>query len=389
VPRAPVKLTFSDGSAITSFLSLQHTEQFSQPVDEMRFTCAPPRSEVQTYASKLKKGEIVGLIVNNKPQAACMLTTIETEIGPGGIVFSCTAKSPLAILQESTVSFETESKALAADKPILQFVADLIEPFGLGEVYATDDIAVIKTRTGKPTKAQATPASNVKYKVAVAQPNETVYQFINRILARLGLILRCDAVFGGLYLTRPHYDQDSLYAFKVGPEGPSSQSVHVFEGTVRIVDTNDGQYSFCEAYGVADDSAAATESGRPRSKIYSAALNSKRPPFRASEFITHKPCFYKDTSCHSAKHAKSVALLVLGERAESAFYVEGSVDNIVSNEGVPFCVDTMARIYIPHVNLDEVMWLSQRTISVDAQGGGRTQLRFIPSGFYTIGELPS
>ena len=386
--RASVEMRFEDGSKLSSWLRLEHTEQFSNPVDELTFVCAPPRDQVQEYRERLDTNKIVSFRVNNKPQSACVVTRCEQVSDPdNGTIFSVTAKSPLHLLYESTVPYETEVKALSADKPILDLVASICEPFGLGEVYAENDIAVIKAKTGRPTKAIATPANSVKYKNAVPQPNETCYQFINRILSRLGLILRCDATFGGLYITRPHYDQDWLYAFKQGPDGPAGWDT--FDGAVRVVRDSSNQYSFVECTGVSDDAASATSSDRPIFKAYTAAINGKRPPFKAGDYISHKPCYYRDTSCQTKKQAKGVALLVMGERAEQAFGVEGSVADLVSVDGVPFTVDTIGHLYLPLFGIDEEMWLAQRTMSIDADGGGSTRLRFIPKGYYTIGELPS
>jgi hypothetical protein len=351
--------------------------------------CGPPRDQIAEYRDKLDTNKIVSFRVNNKPQAACVVTRCEQVSDPDqGTIFSVTAKSPLHLLYESTVPYETEVKALSSDKPILDLVASICEPFGLGEVYAENDIAVIKAKTGRAPKGlKATPAAGVKYKNAVPQPNETCYQFINRILSRLGLILRCDAVFGGLYITRPHYEQAWLYAFKQGPDGPAGWET--FEGAVRVVRDASNQYSFVEATGVSDDAKSATSADRPLFRAYSAAVNSKRPPFKAGKYISHKPCFYRDTSCQTKAQAKGVALLVMGERAEQAFGVEGTVANIVSVDGAPFTVDTIGHLYLPLFGLDEEMWLAQRTMSVDADGGAFTRLRFIPKGYYTIGELPS
>lgn len=391
--RPAVKMKFADGSSLSSFISLSHTEKFSSPIDEMRFVCAPPRDgseqQVQEYRKRLRTNEIVAFLVNDRPQAACYLTEVGIATSAsGGIVFSCVAKSPLQLLHESTVPYETEAKALASDKPILDLVASVCEPFGLGEVFAENDIAVIKSKTGRAPKGlKATPVSQVKYKNAVPQPNESCYQFLNRILSRLGLILRCDAVFGGLYITRPHYDQAPLYKFEVVPSGRPGWDT--FEGATMVRECSENQFSFVEAHGVSNDDASSTHADRPLFRAYSAAINGARPPFRAGASISHKPCYYRDTSCQTKQQAKGVALLVMGERAEEAFSVTGSVPNLVSREGVPFAVDTMASIYLPQIGIDEDMWLAERTMTVSAQDAVRTDMRFIPKGYYQIGELPS
>ena len=383
--RAKVEMRFGDGSKLSHWIKLEHTEQFSNPVDELTFVCAPPRDQVDEYRKKLETNQIVSFKVNEHNQASCYVSRVEQVSDPDqGTIFSVTAKNPINLLYESTVPYETEVKALSADKPIRDLVQSICEPFKLGEVYADKDIEVIRSKTGKPSKATETPAKNVKYKNAVPQPNETCYQFLNRILSRLGLILRW---YGRPYITRPHYEQDWLYAFKQGPDGPPGWET--FEGAVRVTKDSANQYSFVECTGVSDDAKSATSSDRPIFKAYSAAISGSRPPFKASDAISHKPCFYRDTSCQTKQQAKGVALLVMGERAEQAFGVEGTIADLVSVDGVPFTVDTIGHLYLPLFGIDEEMWLAQRTMSVDADGGVMTRLRFIPKGYYTIGELPS
>mgnify|MGYP007089704284 CR=1 FL=1 len=102
--RASVEMRFEDGSTLSHFIKLEHTEQFSNPVDELTFVCAPPRDQIAEYSDRLDTNRIVSFRVNNKPQAACVVTRCEQLSDPdNGTIFSVTAKNtPMAITKHAT-----------------------------------------------------------------------------------------------------------------------------------------------------------------------------------------------------------------------------------------------------------------------------------------------
>lgn len=381
-----VRVNFADGTDLRAFESFSLRESFSDPLGSLQFVASPPLSQVTEYAARLQKGDLVGCMVDGKPQAAMMIQTVRTTVSPdSGVTFTVEALTPLKLLLEASIDPAT-SKLLASDAPVIDLVAETIAPFGLGEVFADDDIAQIRSKTGKNPKGTATNASGLKYQEASAQPNESAYQFISRILTRLGVMLRMDAVLGSVYITAPHYDGERLYSVAQARAGNAGGSDRFF-GDVEIVDTNEGQFAECIIIGAATDTAGAKRATTPRGRVLTTDINASRPPYRGVA-LPYKPRYHRDTSCRDIARAASVGRLVLGLSAENAFQVRGRVHGLVSYDGTPWTVDTIGNVFIESLALSEDMWLAERTMNVDSSGQ-YTDLVWIPKGNLVLGEVPS
>jgi hypothetical protein len=250
--RSDVRLNFDDGTELRAFESFTLRESFTDPMGSLTFTARPPLSEVTAYADRLQKGNLCGVMVDGKPQAAMMIQTVRTTVSAdSGVSFQVEALTPLKLLLEASVDPRV-SKSLASDAPVIDLVAEVIAPFGLGEVFADDDVAQIRSKTGKNPRATATKSSGLKYQDASVQPNENAYQFLSRILTRLGVMLRMDSVLGSVYITAPHYDGDSLYSVAQARPGNAGGSDRFF-GDVEVIDTNEGQFAEVVIIGATTD----------------------------------------------------------------------------------------------------------------------------------------
>lgn len=384
-----VRLNFADGGAIAAWTTVTHRETFSDAIGSLDFTAEPPEANIAEYAEKLQKGELCAFIVDGKPQASMMIETVDTEISPeGAVVFDVHAVTPLKNIFQAEIDPRFFRK-LQADTPLLDLVAEVLEPFGIGEVIVEDDVAVIRSKTGKNPKATPTAKTKIKKGEIQGNSNETVLGFLARILTRLGRMLRMDAVVGSCYITAPHYDGDPLYGCKVARSGMGPNGLDRFFGSVTIHDSNDQQFSFCDVTGNRSQQSGETFSGPPRSRVTSADINARRPPYRAAGALSHKPAFRHSKSCKDAEEARSHGKMVLGLAAEHAFYVKGTVDGLVSKNGTPWTVDTLGRVYIEPIAFDETMWLAERTMHANAKDEQFTELVWIPPGNFVIGEAPS
>jgi prophage tail gpP-like protein len=137
---------------------------------------------------------------------------------------------------------------------------------------------------------------------------------------------------------------------------------------------------------VPNDDDGETETATPKDRANTEDVNAQRPPFRATQFINYKPCFFRDENSKDGRQAKDTAFYILGSRAERAFQVRVSVPSLVSSNGIPWTVDTICRVYLPVLGIDEEMWISERTMSQDVNGGQRTELVLLPKGYVVIGE---
>jgi hypothetical protein len=376
-------MRFTDGTELKRFESFSLSERFLDPVDRMQVRLRPGLDELARYLDLTQKGELIGLSVDDHAQAAMMIESRTVTVSPGeGYVIDLQCVATIKILLEGYVEAK-DSKRLDADEPIMDFVDSVVVKFGFKEIQADSDIAAIKTKTGRDSGAQSKQPKTKMHKGAQTSGSETAYAFINRVLSRNGLMLRQHPE-GTLILTAPHYDGGALYCVRhVADGGPVGDWVM---GQFGFSETNDGQFSFVSTNGVPRDDDGETETASPTERVESSAINSQRPPFRSTGFINYKPCFIVDDNSKDAKHAKHVSTLVLGKAAERAFQLRVTVPSLVSREGIPWTVDTMCRVYLPVIGLDEEMWIAERTMAQDTQGGQRTELVLVPRGYVMVGE---
>lgn len=387
---AKITLGFEDGTELSNWLSLDFREKFSDPLGSLSIMMAPEPTLRGTYNDLTEKGSLISLTVDGKLQAVMMVNERRRAVSPSdGYTISVECVSPIKVLYESTADVAL-SKVLQSDASVVDLVSEAVAPYGFGAVGADGDIATLKSKTGKGIKASAVNIDALKYAEAQVQPNETVYQFLARILTRQGVMLRCDLGTGLLYITAPHYDGEDMYTLRLGANdsGPVGDS---FIGDVEEVDSNEGQFSFVEVLGAAIDRAGETRSNQPKARVLTAAINSTRPPFRATAALSHKPCFMRDTNSRDQKQATSVCKLRLGLAAESATYIRGTVEGVVSKTGVPWTVDTMASVFVEPFDLYESMWVSERTYRARARGDGQvnaTEITLLPKGYLVLGDAP-
>ena len=388
--RDEVVVRFADGAELREFLSFELSEKFSNPLDSFSFQAAPSERNRKSYLDRLLKGELITITLNGLPQAAMMIQEVTTTISPdGGLTLDVSAVSPIQILMESTVDVPTASKALKAAVPMIDMILQVVEPYGFNLVADESDVDVAKVKSGKTVSTKPTKHKGAKKKDATAEYNESVFGFITRMLSRAGMMLRCGTTSDGtfLYITAPHYDGQPLYAVKQARSGYGPIADR-FIGEVTIVDSNESQFSFCEVVGESADDTAATRSNKPKARVTTDAINAQRPPFRASGPFPYKPKFHKDKECGDAVNTEAVAKFILGTRAEKAFAVQGTVGGFTSRNGTPWTVDTLCPVFVEATGLDEIMWISERSMKRNAEGD-TTKLTFIPKGYLQLGDVPS
>jgi len=384
MPRpAELVMRLTDGSEFRRFTQVTLSESFADPIDRMTCTLRPGREEWANYSDKTRKGELIGMSVNDRPQAAMMIQSRERVYGPNtGLVISLNAVSTLQLLMEGFVE-PKDSKRLDSEEPIIDLVADIAEKFGFDEVQADEDVAAIEAKTGKKSKGKGKKGSKKKYKAAQTQGSEAAYAFLNRTLSRNGVMLRQHPE-GPLILTAPHYDQRALYCLREpGSGGPDGDWC---EGDIRETDSNEGQFSFVDVTGSSPEDDGETKTAAPTSRVESSAINSARPPFRSTDFVNYKPRFYRDENAKGGDNAKHVATLILGRAAERAYALRVRRPALVSKDGIPWTVDTICRAYFPTLGVDEDMWIFERTMSQSIDSGQMTEITLLPKGYFAIGD---
>jgi hypothetical protein len=382
--RSTVRMNFGDGSKIDAWLQFSLRDTYTDPLGQLDFTTAPIRERISDYRQRLRKGELVTVLANEVNQGTFLITTSKMLISKdAGVIFQITCKSPLATSQEGSVnpklSFASESDAALAD-----VILEALEPYGLNTI-ASDAAANVSALTGRSLTSRGGKVTTERFKTseAQAQDNERAYQFCARLLSRRGVALRT-TVEGTLLLGAPNYDQETAYTLVQDFDG--SLRGDRFIDTVEVTDTNDEQYSECRVRGLSLDRRGRSRGQQPVAIVTSAEMFPNRPAYSGGVGSEYKRLDILDKDSRDVEQCRSVAKHALGMRARNAFTVTGEVDGFVSSTGRIWQVDTLARTIVQAYDLDEEMWVLERVLTQDVEGGQKTRLTLIPKGALVLGE---
>jgi prophage tail gpP-like protein len=395
MPTSRVQLAFSDGSTLAEWQNVSLRDTFADPIGEFRLSSAPITAGgvLAFYRERLQKGELVALKIDDVPQFVGLIRTVKTTVSDAGTVLEISGGTPLITPYEGAavedpndftkeLSFHSENH----DVVVRDLVLRVMRPYGFSELVG-DDGEHVDLTCGKKRRKKAKPLTieQLTQRDAIAHPGETAYGLLARVITRLGVCLkvRWDGV---LYLTRPDYEQEIAYT--IGQTQNERFDGDRFFGSIEVNDTNDGQHSEICVRGQAPENPDATSTSRPVSSVRSSVINADRPPYR-SPIAAFKPKIIKDKSARDRSRAESTAKLALGLAASNAFTLSGTVGGWTSKTGRIWTVDTLARVVVEQLQIDETMFLLSRTFVQDADGGQFAQLTFVPKGYVVLGDLPS
>lgn len=384
IRRGTVRMHFADGTAISTWNSLDLRENFTDPLGDLSFESIPPRNEYAAYRKKLAKGEQVTVSINDVKQGDFIIQEVERTVSTaGGAAIRVKCHTPLITPYEGNVDPDL-SLHQQTDVPVTTAILEAMAPYGFTAIIG-DTAANVAAISGRPVGGTSTAVnvSALKHQDAVAHEGETAYTFCARIFTRLGCVLRINAE-GVLLVGAPQYDtavNDTLIqAFRTGRQGD------YFVGNIVVHDSNAGQFSEAVVRGQRADNGDAT-TARPVSRITEAELHPNRPSYKSTA-APYKPKIFHDKSSRDKTRALSCAKLEMGLRAEKAFWVAGEVDGFISSTGRIWQVDTLVRVIIEAEELDETMWVLETTRIQDSEGGQRTRLKLLPVGALVLGDIP-
>lgn len=398
--RGQVSVILQDGTELFSFLSFQLTDKYTDPLGSYEFVVWPPRSDVLTVGAKLAKGSLIGVTINGNPQGAFLIQTKKTKISKGvGVLFTISCHTVLVTPSEGSVDPDI-AETFQADTPVANVVLEALGPYGFDRL-TTDATADVQILTGKPLDGRkpAFQLEALKHKEAKAHEGETAYGFCARIFNRLGLALRVNAA-GTLLLGSPDYDQRALYQIEQSST-PSKRGDAVI-GDVNITDTNASQFSEVVITGTQKDTPGQKRAGRPIHRLRvagfpdpptvaafedapSSTVTPGRHSYASAAGAIFKPAYRLDKFSRDNAFCEERANRWLGRRAESGFVVEVMVDGMIAATGAIWTVDTIARVRIETVGIDEDMWILGVTKIMDRDGAQVTKLTLIPKNSLILG----
>lgn len=390
--RGVVTLQFQDGEEIFIWESFTLRDSYTDPLGSFTFRTRPQQKGVIELANKLKKGSLVGILINGNPQGSFLIVTPKRTISTAmGVAFEVTCRTVLATPYVGHVDPDI-SESFPTDAPVSNVILQALGPYGFDTIIA-DNTANVQALTGKSVDGRSPDiqVEAIKHKDAKASEGETAYGFCSRIFARLGLVLRVNFE-GTLLIGSPDYDQQPLYT--VG-QSSNLQKGDAFFGEIFITDTNEGQFSEVVVRGQDQDEEGQKRAGRPihRLKVEGNADPSGEFPFSEAPLTTvpagrhtyvseggavYKPFYRLDKFSRDQEYAKTLCHRIHGRQAESGFVIEGVVDGLISSTGAVWSVDTVVHVRIEKANIDEPMWILEVGRAVSRGAGQATSLKIIP-----------
>jgi hypothetical protein len=399
---ASIECRFSDGTTLRAYDRLVLREQFLDPLGSLSLTVQPPRSLWQQYNDRLRKGELVAVLANGKPQGVMIITTVDKVASREGLEINVEAKSVLAAAYEGSAD-PNYALSTTTDVPISSAVLDIMRPYGFSEVFVNDEDDVgarMGVKVGKKGAKKSILIDELKHQDCKVNESETAYGIVDRIVNRLGVICRVD-VGGRLLLVRPLYDIDASYTlvqdFQLQHKGDR------MVGPVQVTDTNDGQFSEVVVRGKRADKTQQTATGLPIARLgHETELPTEPPlPFAkqklellatgrhayASTASPYKPKFYLDKKARDVGRCRAVCNLLHCKGARNAYVLTCTVDGWIAKTGAIWSINTVVRVICEAFGIDEDMWIFERTLMQDRSGGQQTKLKILPKHALVIGEL--
>jgi prophage tail gpP-like protein len=296
------------------------------------------------------------------------------------------------------------------------------------------------------------PVKTLKVNKLKAQKGETVYAFVSRMISRLGFILKTDVYGGLLLDRPIYEQDASYTLVCGSEDTvPQIKDSNLMLEGITITDSNDGQFSEIVVRGqtntvkIGNPYPARTnpkeglpptnanltpppvkQASRTNTPIagvrlegaidvytddyknterwfeipkgrkamifpYKAVSYSELPSSRhhyKSIVQPYKPKFSEDKLSRDTARCRTFAGLMFGVRSPSGYMIRCSVHGFVAATGAMWTPNTVVRVVIDKLGIDENMWIFAREFSANRGQGQVTNLTLMPLGALVLGEIP-
>lgn len=398
--RGQVSIKLQDGTEVFDFLSFRLQDKYTDPLGSYEFVIRPRHQDIISLNDKLKKGDLIGVTINNNPQGAFIIQTKKTRIVKDvGVEFTLMCHTVLITPHEGSVDPDI-AETFQSDTPVSDVVLNALAPYGFDSIIS-DTSADVQALTGKGIggRKPAIQVEEIKHKEAKAHEGESAYGFCARIFGRLGLALRVNFE-GTLLLGSPDYDQEALY--QIEQSSATTREGDAVIGDVVITDTNANQFSEVVIRGTAKDTKGQTRATRPIHRLRvagfpdppggsafddapSSEIPAGRHSYRAEAGAIFKPAYKLDKFSRDNDFCKERAYRWIGRRAEAGYVIQCTVDGLIATSGAIWTVDTIARVKIEKAGIDDDMWILGVEKRMDRGDAQRTTVTLIPKNSLILG----
>lgn len=326
--------------------------------------------------------------------------------GPNGTHLRVFGRDYLADVVDGTVDPAFQVKQ---GWDIGQFLLELLAPYGITDVFGDVNQGSLNRNilTGK-RPFKGTPSRDFKAATLSdfkAEENEGVMEYANRILARHRFTLQPAATRNAVVVGDPNYIQDVLYSLtcpgnNIRDQGRAKRD-YTNVPTVTMARGRSGEPggnlgSTRHTIGTFDPATARSNIGLNRDVqrtitsdegvevVRQKRFDPKKPDQTVYGYDqpVYKPLFFRDKSSKNQEQAEAAAARTLAEKLREtltySFETRGHIDPA---SGAVWTVDTLAHVRDEIEDVDEDMWISERTLSNDGSGPRTSGVLYRPESF--------
>lgn len=382
-PSLTVRFPLLTGRDTTRVKSYSIKSAYTVSTDSFEFAL------YDTDRSKLLRLEMqpVELLINGASQLIGRIDS--TEIGNDGSAVTCRGRDYIADLVECRVdpSAQVKKGMTLGDSLLL-----VCSPVGITAVISDDDLAMRDIRAAHPIKKHGTGKRRHKKPVDEYKPTpgEGMYEFCNRLVARLGATIQPGNERGQIIIDEPTYDQDPAYSLLSTDDTNNSVANNVISATASRDWSSFPTFAlFTNKAGEAGDTKTGLSATRD---IFQAAAQSpelleiiQRSTFSGRTKPGDKPnigsgelyrlLYHRDNDSKTQEQIENAISHAVAERLrETLRYtveVRGHAD---PKSGALWAIDTLVQVSDSIRGIDEALWIHSREFKFSPHGGATTTL---------------
>lgn len=301
------------------------------------------------------------------------------------------------------------SLRFAQNTTLEEAILAITRPFGIARIEGDGFAKTRNLLTGKTTRGGNPGAAMRKASLADFRPEygDGAWEIASRMAARHGLTLQPAASRDAIVLAEPDYAQRPLYTLRRGPvsqgqvlDGKArrdwSQVPTVTMATGRFGRPSEGVGSARSEVPTFGPGALTDFWKLPEVQRITNGTDGASPltigwrwsPKHAAEGNTgllYRPMFFRDADSRTQDQLNRVVRRLLAEKLRLTLEYSCKMSGHADPEtGAVFAVDTMAHVTDGVEDVDEPMWVVERSFSSDARQGPTTELTLIRPESYVL-----
>ena len=384
-------------------VSYRINTQYTTPTDAWEFTVYS-EDDPRSLRRRFRPLQPVKLYVSGRQQVVGRIDGI-VGVGESGAQLKVRGRDYLSDLVDSTVDPQFQIKK---SQDIGSFLLELLKPWGITTVFGNFNLTRNVASGRKPfSKNPATRYKSAKLEDTKASENQGVFEFANTVLARQGFMLLPAGTRDSICVDSPNYEQSPLYRL--------SRPGNIVTGTADRNYANVPTVTIARGRTGGSDAGKQSQGGKREyptfdksgpSKI-GAVLEAQRnitsddgvvvvreryfdpkKPERTVygfDFPVYKPLFFRDRDSRNDEQLDYSVRRVIAEKLRETLQytctVRGHVDPV---SDAAWTVDTIAYVHDEVEDVDEPLWIAERTFSNDGNSGPMTELVLVRPGSYVF-----